>query len=282
MQVVGVLALFAVAHGARFAEDAVACLKRDVAMRVLVEEKLRALGVPCEAMCKKMGAYPKCACPGFAGMPASASDNRACVAKYCQDPSSPCPNDPFVTCVSENTKVSALQWDTIFAQISPKNQTKASAANVSANVSASVVKPHRLALTAVQQQCDRNATGAKALVQEKARTFGVVCEDLCKKIGEYPKCQCPGFAGMPASADDNRACIVQYCQDPTAPCPNDPFTTCVKENTKVSALQWDAVFERVNQGATAMAQMLRRARCERTKKTASANASSVVFLDTKC
>merc|ERR1719482_1001198 len=84
-----------------------------MAIRVLVQEKLNALGVPCEKMCKKMGIYPNCACPGFAGMPASSDDNRACIVKYCQDPSSPSPNDPFVTCVKENTKVSALQWDAL-------------------------------------------------------------------------------------------------------------------------------------------------------------------------
>merc|ERR1719324_1371161 len=79
--------------------------------------KIANLGIPCEEMCKKMGAYPNCQCPGFAGQPASSDDNRACAAKYCQDPSAPCPTDAFVTCVAELTKVSALQWDSVFAQL---------------------------------------------------------------------------------------------------------------------------------------------------------------------
>merc|ERR1719159_112400 len=99
------------------AHTSASCENRDRALRVLLQDKVKALGIPCENMCKEMGAYPKCQCPGFAGMPASADDNRACIAKYCQDPSSPCPNDAFVTCVKENTEVSALQWDTVFTQL---------------------------------------------------------------------------------------------------------------------------------------------------------------------
>merc|ERR1719313_1987641 len=93
------------------------CENRDRALRVLLQEKMGNLGIPCENMCKEMGAYPDCHCPGFAGMPASGDDDRACIAKYCQDPTSPCPNDAFVTCVKENTAVSALQWDAVFQQI---------------------------------------------------------------------------------------------------------------------------------------------------------------------
>merc|ERR1719159_265093 len=93
------------------------CENRDRALRVLLQNKVANLGIPCEEMCKDMGAYPDCHCPGFAGMPASGDDDRACIAKYCQDPTSPCPNDAFVTCVKENTEVSALQWDAVFAQI---------------------------------------------------------------------------------------------------------------------------------------------------------------------
>merc|ERR1712107_783521 len=79
-----------------------------------------------------------------------------------------------------------------------------------------------------------------ALLQAKAMQMGVDCEGMCKRIGAYPNCQCPGFAGSPASDDDTRACIDKYCQDPDpkASCPNDAFVGCVKENTKVF-LQWD-------------------------------------------
>merc|ERR1712137_1365695 len=56
----------------------------------------------------------------------------------------------------------------------------------------------------------------------------------CAKIGAYPNCQCPGFGNNPASAGDTRACTVQNCQDPTNPCPNDAFVTCV--DTKCTSI----------------------------------------------
>jgi len=196
------------------------------------------MGIPCENMCKEMGAYPKCQCPGFAGMPASADDNRACIVKYCQDPTSPCPNDAFVTCVKENTQVSALlQWDSIFERL--QNGTKSYI---------QVLQKFRAQKQSKAARCPSKDLAVRVLLQEKVKALGIPCENMCKEMGVYPKCQCPGFAGMPASADDNRACIAKYCQDPTSPCPNDAFVTCVKENTQVSALQWDMVLAQIDQG----------------------------------
>jgi len=230
-------------------DSAKACQRRDLALRVLAQHKFEALGVPCEGMCKKMGVYPNCQCPGFAGQPSSSDDGRACIVKYCQDPSSPCPNDAFVTCVSENTKVSALQWSALFelekAPVKP-------------------VKKHVMALAATQK-CQAKDVGVRALLQEKARSLGVVCEDMCKQMGEYPNCQCPGFAGQPASSDDNRACIAKYCADPSSPCPNDPFVTCVKENTAVSALQWDALVDHIGQSVQAITRKIHEAKGKGTK-----------------
>mmetsp|Transcript_66041 Transcript_66041/g.149043 ORF Transcript_66041/g.149043 Transcript_66041/m.149043 type:complete len:90 (-) Transcript_66041:69-338(-) len=67
---------------------------------------------------------------------------------------------------------------------------------------------------------------------------------MCKRMGIYPKCQCPGFEGNPASDGDTRACMTKYCQDPSTPCPTDAFVTCVRDYTKVSLLQWGALFSR--------------------------------------
>merc|ERR1719182_1134735 len=63
---------------------------------------------------------------------------------------------------------------------------------------------------------------------------------MCKKLGAYPNCQCPGFNGEPASSDDTRGCYTSYCQDPGAPCPNDAFVNCVKENTAAFLQQMKA------------------------------------------
>merc|ERR1719450_2088097 len=97
----------------------------------------------------------------------------------------------------------------------------------------------------------------RSLLQEKAISMGVPCENMCKELGAYPNCQCPGFEGQPSSSDDTRACFVKYCQDPTAPCPNDAFVTCVKELTKVSVLQWDALFEQLSHGMDSLLQTVR-------------------------
>merc|ERR1719238_622765 len=93
--------------------------------------------------------------------------------------------------------------------------------------------------------CTNEDFGMRALLQEKVG--GPDCENMCKKLGAYPNCQCPGFNGEPASSDDTRGCYTQYCQDPSAPCPNDAFVNCVKSNT-AAFLQWQAVFQRVSNG----------------------------------
>merc|ERR1719424_2068489 len=108
--------------------------------------------------------------------------------------------------------------------------------------------------------CDSRDRAIKVLLQEKLGNLGIPCENMCKEMGAYPDCQCPGFAGQPASGDDNRACIAKYCQDPTSPCPNDAFVTCVKENTEVSALQWDAVFAQITDGVSSITKMLKHRR----------------------
>lgn len=240
------LAVFAASvHASRHlvTDSTQSCQKRDMAIRVLMQLKLEALGVPCENMCKQMGAYPNCQCPGFAGQPASADDNRACYAKYCQDPTAPCPNDAFVTCVSEVTQISALQWDSVLSNLDQVRFKKPSTS-----------------LVAMQSRCQKKDLAIRVLLQDKVQSFGIPCENMCKEMGAYPDCQCPGFAGQPSSGDDNRACIVKYCQDPTSPCPNDAFVTCVKENTAVSALQWDALFVQISDGVDSITKMLKHRR----------------------
>merc|ERR1719213_1203711 len=119
-------------------------------------------------------------------------------------------------------------------------------------------------------KCTKSELPIRVLLQEKAATYGPVCEDMCKEMGVYPACQCPGFAGQPASADYNRACIVKYCQDPTNKCPNDAFVTCVKENTEVSALlQWDSIFANLQNGTQSYMQMMKKFRAKKQSKAQS-------------
>merc|ERR550537_894854 len=105
--------------------------------------------------------------------------------------------------------------------------------------------------------CSGKDIGAMALLSVKATQMGADCEKMCKRVGVYPNCQCPGFAGMPASEGDMRGCAEKYCQDPSTPCPTDNFVACVKENTAVSALQWNAVFSRLSNGLDSLAQTVR-------------------------
>merc|ERR1719181_166592 len=105
-------------------------------------------------------------------------------------------------------------------------------------------------VASAEDACASKNVGAMALLGLKSTQMGVDCEGMCKRIGAYPNCQCAGFAGAPASDGDTRACMDKHCQDPSAPCPNDAFVGCVKENTKVF-LQWDSVFAQVEQGLDA-------------------------------
>jgi len=224
--------------------EAASCKARAVASTAMVQEKIWSKGPDCEAMCKKLGAYPKCQCPGFAGQPASDDDTRACFVKYCQDPTTPCPNDAFTGCVDANTKVSALQWDSVLKRVDSKFSMMMQVMQ-SSNAS---------------KACNKKSNAQAALIQAKALDMGVPCEKMCKDLGAYPNCQCPGFNGEPASDDDTRGCYTKYCQDPTAPCPNDAFVECVDANTKVSALQWKSVMSKVSNGLDSLLQVVKLAK----------------------
>merc|ERR1719324_1083692 len=101
------------------------CEEADQTRRREVQRRLAALDVVCEEMCRKLGAYPNCQCPGFNGKPASEGDARDCYAKFCH-PSCYSPDTPhdsgksdmFMTCVQESTHVEALlSWDSIFSYL---------------------------------------------------------------------------------------------------------------------------------------------------------------------
>jgi chemotaxis protein histidine kinase CheA len=150
--------------------------------------------------------------------------------------------------------------NTSTAPVAPKAENKTEAATVAPKTENKTVAKASNTSLIQAASCATRRLGVFALLSDKAATLGPVCEEMCKEMGVYPACQCPGFAGQPASADDNRACIVKYCQDPTNKCPNDAFATCVEENTKVSALQWDAVMSRVSHGFDSLAAAVRNRR----------------------
>merc|ERR1719272_646332 len=80
----------------------------------LVQGKVLALGVVCDDMCKKVHAFPNCACP----KPTAAELNAAaaaagippCIFKHCpKDGKGVCPNLQFMTCVEASYKPSLAQ-----------------------------------------------------------------------------------------------------------------------------------------------------------------------------
>merc|ERR1719440_1255208 len=148
-------------------DSSMSCVAKDMGMRALVQTKVG--GPDCEAMCKKLGAYPNCQCPGFNGEPADSDDTRNCFVQDCQDPNSPCPNDAFVGCVKANTK-SFLQWDTVMKQVDQKFTMM-------------------MQFAKAQKSCSNNDAGMRALLQTKVG--GPDCETMCKRLGAYPNCQCP-------------------------------------------------------------------------------------------
>ncbi|CAK0848619.1 unnamed protein product, partial [Prorocentrum cordatum] len=197
--------------------------------RALLQARLGVFGVQCEEMCKRLGDYPNCQCPGFAGEPAEDGDTRACMEQHCQDPAQPCPSDPFVTCVRERTRASLLEWNDLMARVDSHLELHRRA------VARARGGGHAAAASDGSGPCEARSHDRLAMLQARTALFGVQCEEMCRSLGDYPNCQCPGFEGEPASDGDVRACYVQHCQD--VHCPTDAFVTCVRETNKVAALQ---------------------------------------------
>jgi len=239
-------AIVALAH-ARFLEQTTdanssACLAKDHEHRALIQTKLALAGIECEDMCKRIGVYPNCQCPGFEGSPTSDGDARKCAEKLCQDPKTPCPTEAFVTCVKEATKISVLQWGSLLQRV--------------AGSFGAYNRTAQMKGAANTSSCQANDKAHRALLQAQITIAGIECEDMCKRIGVYPNCQCPGFEGSPTSDGDARKCAGKLCQDPKTPCPTEAFVTCVKEATKVSVLQWDALVQLIDDGLSRTRKML--------------------------
>jgi len=214
------------------------CISSDRSRRAILQTKLAVLGVPCEEMCRDVGSYPNCDCPGFDGREASSDDTRACFEQHC-GPTRPCPSEQFVSCVKASTKLSALQWGSLLQSLGAS--VKHGGAQWKARV-----EHEAMSAEASTGSCDEKDAGRRALLQTSLSSLGPVCEEMCRDTGSYPNCNCPGFNGEAASSGDVRSCHDRYCQDPSAPCPTDQFFTCVQDATKASLLQWSALFHHVD------------------------------------
>jgi len=186
-----------------------ACMDSDLKMRQEFQAKLKGV---CEDMCKEVGAYPNCAqCPDF-----EAPDSTPGV----------------------------MTWEELLEHMD----------NLSEWGHEEIKGWHAQAKSFVQFKaqehgsCKAQQKAAFALVEDHAVAMGVPCEEMCKRIGVYPKCQCPGFDGAPADTD-GRSCVAACCQDPSNPCPNDAFLTCVEEKSATSFAQ---LMKNVDSGFTAV------------------------------
>merc|ERR550532_2162820 len=86
-----------------------------------------------------------------------------------------------------------------------------------------------------QSICHTDDAKYRTTLQTKLAVFGIECEEMCKKMGIYPNCQCGGFGGTTAFSGDLRMCIDKYCQDPNVPCPTDNFVMCKRKHKSLVA-----------------------------------------------
>jgi len=192
-------------------------LGKDMAVRHQLQHQTVGLIITCESMCKTVGSYPNCQCPGFGGSKAAKGDDRGCYAKYCHPPADPCPNDGLVTCVEETTALLQNGSPDPMPQVLSKLNTV------------------QEALTQYSVKFGARAAdkSTRQYLAAQVYTIGITCESMCKTVGSYPNCQCPGFGGSKAAKGDDRGCYAKYCHPPADPCPNDGLVTCVEETTSL-------------------------------------------------
>merc|ERR1719482_248841 len=126
--------------------DSNACAAEDLRRRAEFQNKLAGV---CEDMCKEVGAYPKCTCPGF---------------------------------VAPDPTPGVMTWDELLEHMDNLKYW-----------GQDTIKAWDKQASALQT--DSNACAAEDLQRraEFQNKLAGVCEDMCKEVGAYPKCTCPGF-----------------------------------------------------------------------------------------
>merc|ERR1719310_967545 len=110
----------------------------DLEQKRRIEAQVLAHGVVCDDMCKKVHAYPNCACPkkteAELNAAAAAAGIPPCIFKYCpKDGKGICPNVQFMTCVESSYKPSLAQLNQLPALPTLKKQLAAVQAAVTVN-----------------------------------------------------------------------------------------------------------------------------------------------------
>jgi len=215
------------------------CQKQELHHRAAVQNKLAGI---CEDMCKEVGAYPKCTCPGFVAPDATPGvftwdellehmDNlvdwsageiktwhaqasalmqvESCekseikvrakmqnkLASLCEDMCKElgaypmcggCPNF-----AAPDSTPGVMTWEELLEHMD----------NLSAwghdELKAWGTRAQALVQTNLEgMSCQKQSLVHRAAVQNK---LAGICEDMCKEVGAYPKCTCPGFVAPDAT-----------------------------------------------------------------------------------
>merc|ERR1719191_2175141 len=136
----------------------------DLKQRVQLQNKLAGV---CEDMCKEVGAYPKCSgCPNF---------------------------------VQPDSTPGVMTWEELLEHMDNlaewgRDTIKGWTKQASALEKAQVVHSKAMVVQEERQESTACATeDLKHRMQLQNKLAGV-CEDMCKKVGAYPKCSgCPNF-----------------------------------------------------------------------------------------
>merc|ERR1719454_809588 len=125
-----------------------ACLSEDLQHRIQLQNKLAGF---CEDMCKEVGAYPKCTCPGF---------------------------------VAPDSTPGVMTWPELLEHMD--NLSEWGHGEIKAWKSAA----SQLQVAETEEACVSEDLQHRMQLQNK---LAGACEDMCKEVGSYPKCTCPGF-----------------------------------------------------------------------------------------
>jgi len=214
------------------------CQQNEVHYRAAVQNKLAGI---CEEMCKEVGAYPKCTCPGFAAPDSTPGvmtwdelldhmDNlvewgegeikgwhsqaggavlvqtteAACeksdsavrakvqnrLAGVCEDMCKEigayplcagCPNF-----VAPDSTPGVMTWEELLEHMDNLSEWGHGEIKAWGERAAQLIQQNVKGMSCQQQQVHH-----RAMVQNK---LAGICEEMCKEVGAYPKCTCPGFA----------------------------------------------------------------------------------------
>merc|ERR1719199_196468 len=160
------------------------CQKQELHHRAQVQNKLAGI---CEDMCKEVGAYPKCTCPGFTPPDATPGVmtwdellEHMCKELGAYPMCAGCPNF-----VAPDSTPGVMTWDELLEHMDNLSEWGHGEIKAWTKRAANLIQENLSGMS-----CDKQELHHRAAVQNK---LAGICEDMCKEVGAYPKCTCPGF-----------------------------------------------------------------------------------------